>query len=346
MRSLFLLTLLAGCSEYDFAAMGDPVAGEVTPPEPEEWISGQVSGRICGPGDFGWVADAEVSVSVDLNGNGLTDLTFTSETDAEGYFLLEGLPPGEYTIQVAKGSFTTLIDVVLEEGEQLILDEPECVSGKDLDIAVMQGSYDKVEDLLDDLGLKYDLIPNTGDHQQDFLLSSSTMAGYDLIFLNCGMDEDWRYAASELVGANVKAWVQGGGSLYASDWAFHAIEASFPQAIDFWGADAFPDEAYGGESGYLEAAVIDSTMQAVLGSDSAMLNYDLSGWVVAEGAAPQVEVLLTGSAKTFWSNKPVHDAPLAMKFENGGRVVFTTFHNEAQITEDMEIVLKEMILTL
>jgi hypothetical protein len=346
MRTLFILTLLAGCSEYEFAAMGDRVEGEVVPPEPDEQFPGQVSGRICGPGDYGWVADAKVSVAVDTNGDGFIDLALTSHTDAEGYFLLEGLPPGEYTIYVEKGSFTTLIQVVLSEGEAVFLDEPECVSGKELDIAVLQGSYDKVEELLDALGLEYDLIPNVGDKQEKFLASSSTLGAYDLIFLNCGMDEDWRYSAAELVGANIKSWVQGGGSLYASDWAFHAIEASFPQAIDFWGADAFPDEAYGGEAGYLQADVLDATMQAVLGSNTAMLNYDLSGWAVAEGAADQVEILLTGSAPIFWTNKPLQDAPLAVKFENGGRVVFTTFHNEAQITEDMEIVLKEMILTL
>ncbi len=348
------LLLALGCSDYMINDMAeDPVLLDDTAVDDEAVPldgdtdqpigPGSVSGRICDPSGDGWVAGARVWIEVDTDNDGETALLETT-TDADGRFLLEGLPTGTWEIHVEKGSFSTTFVVKITGGlVELPLDE--CLDASGLDIAVMQGSYDATEEILDSLGLEYDLIPQGA--QLDFLRDEARLMDYDLLFFNCGMDEDWLYSHTETVTTNLVGFVNAGHSLYASDWSFLAVESAFPQAVDFYGDDAFLFEAYGGDDGTLSGDVLDPTMQAVLGSASATIHYDLAGWAMTVGAESGTEVLVTGSPTTLWEEQPLQDVPLAVRFEEGaGRVVFTTFHNEPQITADMELMLREIILSL
>jgi hypothetical protein len=74
-----------------------------------------------------------------------------------------------------------------------------------------------------------------------------------------------------------------------------------------------------------------------------------------ESAASEVEVLASGDAQGFSSpegDEPdlqFYGIPLMVSFvpiENGGKVLYTSFHNEAQVTEDMLCILKTIILSL
>ena len=47
-----------------------------------------------------------------------------------------------------------------------------------------------------------------------------------------------------------------------------------------------------------------------------------------------------------WGSGSSQDVPLAVQIDDGGRVIYTTFHNEQQITVDMEALLMEIILKL
>ena len=102
-----------------------------------------------------------------------------------------------------------------------------------------------------------------------------------------------------------------------------------------YGSDAPPSSA----AGSLTAQVLDRNIETLLGTDKAQISYDLSGWAVireADQATPLVMAEVEGGVR-----------PLAvMHFEGEGRAVFTTFHNEAQITEDMRTILFELILAL
>jgi len=360
MRDLLLLIFICGCSDYQiFAKGGDEAAGvgdtaapvfDTEDPEPdpdtEEPVgSGSVSGRICDPSGSDWVVNARVWVEVDGDGDGVMETVIETTTDADGRFVLEGLPSGTWEVHVEKGSFSTTFFVEVTDGRLELADEA-CLN-PDLDIAVLRGSYDAIEELLDSLGLSYDLIEQGGTTQLDFLRDADRLASYDIVFLNCGMDEDWLYTATGTVTANLVNFVEDGHSLYASDWTFLAVEAAFPAAIDFYGDDALLFDAYGGDDGTLQANVVDPTMQAVLGSAVADLHYDLAGWVMTVGAQSSTEVLVRGSPVSLWEPHPLEDVPLAVRFEAGaGRVVFTTFHNEPQITSDMELMLREIILSL
>jgi hypothetical protein len=87
-------------------------------------------------------------------------------------------------------------------------------------------------------------------------------------------------------------------------------------------------------------------IEDVLGSGTARLNYDLDAWAVPEDVGSETEVLVQGVADTIWWDT-VTNAPLAVRTHIGeGTALYTSFHNESQVTEDMEAILNEFILSL
>jgi hypothetical protein len=343
-----LLILVMGCSEYNLSSPEENQPH--TQSEEDTGTFGQdhtdtsendgaITGRVCEPSGNGWVIGARVWIEPE------DGTTVEAYTDVDGRFLLENVPPGAWTLHIEKGSFQSSVTVTVKD-TLVTLAQDECLSS-DVRIAVLQGDYDTTQELLSDLALPFDLIAQGGSHQIDFLNDPARLQSYDIIFLNCGMDEDWLYEAKENVASNIQDYVSSGRSLYASDWTFQLIEAAFPTAVDFYGSDDFPSEAYSGDDGHLKGSVHDPNMQGVLGSDTAQLHYDLAGWVIATGADATTEVLVSGHPATIWQEEPLVDAPLAVRFQAGsGTVVFTTFHNEPQITLDMNAMLREIILSL
>jgi hypothetical protein len=177
------------------------------------------------------------------------------------------------------------------------------------------------------------------------------MAEFDIIFINCGVSTDWLYTHREEIRSNLRSFVEGGGSLYASDWAYYFIELPFPGKIDFYGDDSVAGDAQLGTLGTVTANVIDPVMQAIMGSTTATINFDLSSWAISEALAPDVEVLLQANVRAMdlWGGTSVvPNAPIAARFEVGaGRVIYTAFHNEHQATTiDMREILGEIILSL
>jgi len=349
--SLVLFLTAPSCVEYDFS--GDPGKADGTtdtaaaPPvetteEPDEPLpTSSVTGRICDTSGGEWVVGAKVWVEIDDDGDGEIDRTLETTTDAEGYFTLEGLPAGEWVLYVEKGSFSTTIEVSLDEGETLLA-EPECLS-PDVRIAVFRGDFDSIEEILTNMGLEYDMVNKA--NQQAFLLDPSQLDEYDLLFLNCGMSSNW-LSDHAAVGSNLRTWVSGGGGLYASDWAYYAIEAAYPDAIDFRGNDASKSVAKMGAAETLQARVLDPIMRLLLGSDTATVEYDLDAWAIAVDVGTGSQVLVEGDVRTYAGARE-DDAPLAIQLHDGaGTAIYTSFHNERQINADMETLLREIILSL
>jgi|GEM_PF-1351521 len=318
--------------------------------------SGNITGRLCDPSGEGWVVGAVVYISLDYNGDGIEDVRIQTTTDADGYFTLEGVPTGVHVVHAEKGSYSVQMEIDFPGGNYEF-EEEYCLDPTSVEIAVVTGDYDHIEQLLSDLDLDYDIFgPAT---YRDLIYDSNRLADYDIVFFNCGMPFTWLESRS-LVAANLRNFVDDGGSVYASDWAHQIIEAAWPDMIDFVGADEdFPDptiefdlsnSAYVGRATNIQAEVIDSTMGLVLGG-TANIVYDLDAWVVPISVSSGASAMLSGPAPTWDietgdSSTTYHDAPLAVRFGSGGTVIYTTFHNELQITADMELALKEIILSL
>jgi hypothetical protein len=339
-----LLALTWGCSSENGLYRGlDPKRHDEDKPkeEPVPEGSATLKGTICTPDGGNAVTHATVTVLHDGEPS-------STETDAEGDFVLEDLPPGTWTVRVEKGSFQVEFEVTLQEGEVTELDVDECVPLEqgETKIAVITGAYDAIQDLLDELDLEYDRIPGlSGTEYVDFLRDVDAMSDYDIIFFNCGMGDAWMQHEDE-VGDNLREYVRNGGSIYASDWAYWLIEVGWPGEHDFHGTENNPRGALVGASQELDAQVLDPAMAAALGSDTAHLNYDLDSWAAMEDA--DAEILIRADYK-WWAGfgKESQEGPLATRIRDGeGTALYTTFHNEQQTTQDMLVLLEEIILSL
>ena len=323
---LVLLALLACTVDYGIHDLQDlsnaPLGGDM------------VRGRICDPGG-GWVVGARVWIDVG-------DRVIESETGSDGWFTLTGVPDGDHTVQVEKGSFSTSFPVTVD-GAGAEVDAGECLDPESVQVAVIAGEYDSVEHILDNMGLEYDSY--SMEQTQNLVLDPDKMAQYDILFFNCGASDMW-LEKRQKVGKNLQAYVAEGGSVYASDWAYQFVEAAVPDGIRFFGNDGTAYEAAVGMEGQIDAEVLDGAMQQVVG-DTASLTYDLGGWVVPLETSGRVLIEGPASIDPWFNNAPSGMQPLAIEVSHGqGTFIFTTFHNERQLTLDMEALLREMILSL
>ncbi len=340
--------------DLDGGADADDDAGELT-------FDGQITGRVCDPSGAdggGWVAGAYVYTSYDSDFDGVADTTSEDTTDADGRFMLEGLPTGqEYEVNVVKGSFEASFTVMLTTGTYEI-PEDECMLEAP-NIAVVMGDYDHIEDIISNMGLDYTTYNGRWGESEylDLLEDPAAMAEYDIIFFNCGINEGWTDSdiERELVRENIRSFVNSGGSIYVSDWAYLFLELPFPDKISFYGEDdsTLPGAPKLGKADTVEGAVIDLTMQAIVGSGRAEINFEVDSWVVvesiSEGVSPLIEATVQAS-NLMGSLETLADVPIAARFEmgsEGGRAIFTSFHNENDATTlDMTDILEEIILSL
>lgn len=329
MRTALLALLLLACSEQDYGLTTHPYEGDDGGIEG----AGGIAGRICLPGGDG-VVGAQVWVE---HAQGRAEAT----TDALGDFELGPVPPGPQVVHALKGSFSATFEVEVV-ADQVVELPSECLDG--LDIAVVSGEYDSIELVLDDLGFSYTLLNGTGWDQVELLTEPDVIGAYDIVFLNCGMNPNWTGIEEEAV-ATVRAYVDGGGSLYASDWSYWLVERSFPDFLDFAGDDLVEDAAQAGAVGSLTAQVHDPVMVAALGGSTADISFDLPDWVAVQAAADPAWVLVDGTFPLSGGGQ-LH-GPLAARMPYGdGAVLFTSFHNEAQATDDVQVLMREIVLGL
>ena len=325
-------------------------------PSPTEVGRGGLSGRVCSPNGANWIFEATVYIPI-YDDAGNVVLQPETKTDLDGYFTLTDIPEGTWILHVVKNSFSTEEEIVIVAGEVTVMAEPTCVDPYSARVAVVTGLYDRVEDVIQRVGLTdvtmFDGVNDTGQSATSLLTDLTVMTGFDIIFLNCGMVENGLISNPTVIN-NLRAFVDAGGSLYVSDWAYDYIEIGWPSAIEFWGDDSTPNSAAFGLDGFLTGQIADSALSSVLGGSTVTLNYDLGAWIVTEGVGPGTRVLVSGPAPALDVSNPynpqvvtVNNAPLMVQFEHGqGKVMYTTFHNEAQTTGDMDIILEFMVFEL
>lgn len=202
-------------------------------------------------------------------------------------------------------------------------------------IAVTTKGFDDIGAILDELGYPWTEI--TDEDLTDY----SKISPYDVIFANC----NWHAAniAPNAVNA-LQEFVQKGGSLYASDYAYAYVNEAFPGFINFY------DDPYIGYGGYVEADVVDPGLANYLNPDAPPatidLHFDLGAWVPVESVAENTQIYLRGDIET--GDGPKQDSPLTVSFrpyaDSPGTVIYTAFHNEEQLTEMQEKLLVYLVL--
>lgn len=285
--------------------------------------SGLVVGRVVSPSSAIPVAGAELTFA------GLTDWTLSAE---QGCFSIE-LPAGDATLAGHKGRYGLEHTFTVTAGERVDLGDLSLDTG-DLRVAVIDGNYDSVEVLLTNLGIPYDSFAET----EDLISSTMMLDSYDAIFANCGSitsrTPSRSFSTEDL--DRLGQWVRAGGTLYASDLEWHLFEGAVPEALTFGETEL---DVIRGETGTVRAQILSRDVVQLLGHDQTDITFDLPGWAVVD-AAEEAEVVVEASIDG--AIRPL----AAIHRTDPGRAVFTSFHNDHQATQDMQLILYELILSL
>ncbi len=188
----------------------------------------------------------------------------------------------------------------------------------------------------------------------------NTLSSFSTVFFSCGMRgvgefryngvaEDDHLVIDGTVIDNLQNTARRGANLYFSDWTYDFVKASWPDQIDWLGDDDL-DSAQKGMAGPVAARVVDEAlaeqMEVPVGTEIE-IEFNQSGWAVIESVSDDVEVLVEGDilVDDVESGQPraIAGAPLVVAFDSptgSGRIVYTAFHNEAQLTDDARDVLR------
>jgi hypothetical protein len=326
--------LLAACN-YD----ADP-DGEYVPPVSRGDSPEIVSGYVCAPSGM-TLPYAYVYIPIDEDDDGVEDFRYETTSGDDGSFEFEDLPAGHYTVHVVKGSY----DIVSEfdyTGEDRLNVGGMCIDVGDLSLAVVQGDWDSIQEILDYLGFPYTLY--TADQAAGLLSDPVNLAKYDAVFLNCGSVYDSLLATTPTAAPSLRAYAEAGGKVYASDWAYSMIEHAFPEMVHFHGEDDELGNPKVGNVGTVHGKVLDPALESVMGSE-VEIYYQLGAWVVVDGVGTGSSVVVQGSPST--SSGTLDGVPLTIRAPQGkGSALYTTFHNEAQATADAKQILFEFVLNL
>ncbi|MCY0978137.1 hypothetical protein PGH12_17410 [Chryseobacterium wangxinyae] len=201
-------------------------------------------------------------------------------SDSEGNFVLEA-PVGAKTVYIQTGNgsnFRTEISAVVKDNETVNLTANQTKLNQVAKIAYVKGSYDKIEDIIANLGYTATEITNVD------LANINTLAQYDIVFLNCGSRN---YAANQslypLIDTNLAIFVANGGSIYASDWDVSYLVGGTDNTNNCSLSGGFvPDSKLCskniGSTGLLAASVNNAGLTAALGFNTLNINYDLGAW--------------------------------------------------------------------
>ena len=326
---------------------------------------GSIHGRVCSPNGADWLSDVEVSVTA-TDCDGITTVV-QDFTDSNGFYTLEPVPAGMHTIEIKTGSYNTSVDnVLVTAGEQTDLTgslTKTCLDRRAASIAVLTGTFDHVEEVLDHLGVTYQLYegdsaannPNSPRSGLDLLLDLNELLGYDIIFINCGMWQDtfnlYDDDQIQIMVQNLLTFVNSGGSLYVSDWAYFWAELAFPEIIDFYGDDETEGAArVGALADNVVADVVSDTFRNALnGAETITLLFNWPAWAVATEASLSSTVHILAPTIQLMGTATLEDVPLVISHKptpTAGTVFFTSFHHEAQLTQQMEQVLRALVFQL
>jgi len=345
-----------------FVGLGcNPDQGLITKHDtPEEILPGTISGRVCDPSGRTWLPNATAYTNL-MDENGIIYQTVEATTDADGNWMLSDLPGDTtYTVYVQyAGQILEQEDIYVASGDDVTLEEPDCFDPLSLSIAIVSGNYDNFDVVLNSLGfVNYTTIDGLDDAGlAAFLGDPAALAEYDMIFFNGGHAEDGvvydlEDSADAVTAQNVQNladYVEGGGMVWASDWAYDDIERMFPDRIDFVGADEIPNDAQLGDYQLVNAAVSDSSMAEYLGKDHIDIQYDLPVWPPIESVASSVSVHLTGNVpySDGVSEYTLTSVPLVVSYNAGqGKVVFSTFRVVPNASTDLLNMFQYMMYNL
>lgn len=278
-----------------------------------------------------WYSSEDVTSKVTWN---VSDTSIAS-IDASGK--LTGLAKGTVTVSAELEGIKSNEYVFTIKTVETV--EPVVGPGG-MKIAVTQAYYDDMGSILSNMGYVHSVLKPAQ------LSSPEVLSKFDAIFINCASGLKTIEAAQAL-----KDFVNNGGELYMSDWAYIFLSKMFPESASFLGE-------VGNYGTTADAAITDAGLSAYMdGKTKTNIVYDLSGWVPIKSVSGDVTTYLTGNYSVYgncsgssgddysYNLTNCGPGPLMISLKYGeGRIVFTTFHNEANVSNDVKKILEYMAL--
>jgi hypothetical protein len=264
---------------------------------------------------------------------------------ADGSFKIEKkLIPGEHKLVVQKGQFRRVRTfTVTEAGDIKVPQANTTLPGKkDLPMgdmipkmAVVTGSphYDHIEESLAKLGvLDVEVLPNRSITENPALLKA-----YHVIFLPCSEEDDPR-AARSANRAGLRDFVESGGKLYVTDYAYEWLRQPFGNYMSWKGESATLGSAAGVDGIYDGVGKPQDTGLKDWLNAIGETNVRLEGnWtkINATNSLPGLDekgmqVSITPKVwMTVTDPKDNIERPATVSFQQGcGRALFSSYHTE------------------
>lgn len=345
--------------------------------------TGGLSGRACAPDGVTSVSNALVMIdTLDCHGQ---RVHFETRAGSDGHWMLDGLPANDVDVTITVGSFVLTNTARVLVGATTPLDSSKtCFRPDAVKMAVVTGSGDQIETLLGQLGFRPDTFdgkpPSAGGAPPAaaFLTDLFRLQQYQVLFLDCAAFTshgtlDLGANASTIL-SNLRAFVSGGGSIYASDWGGVVLALAYPQQIALrlaTGGDTIQttirspfdtNRLIGYAPQNVSGTVQNTDLSSYLGHGTVAVTFPTSPptnhWALLSGARSGVLTDIVGD--TYACNGSdcgtrgtlQRSLPLAITYRpnpsraRGGNVIFTSFHNISQSTDDVKRILQYLVFRL
>jgi hypothetical protein len=201
---------------------------------------------------------------------------------------------------------------------------PPRVSPDSLKIGVSTAHYDDIGAVLTQLGFAWTELDD------DAFASSARVEPFHLLFINCDTGGDPERNAPVL-----REFVARGGVLYVSDLAAPQIEQAFPGRMCFGSGGPAPLT--------VDARIVSPQLREALERDRVPIHFDMPMWRAISSVDSTVDVMIRGDARGPGLESADH--ALMAGFAHGeGSVVYTSFHNHAQSSEEERALLRLIAL--
>lgn len=304
--SFSLLTILSSCEELLNVLSGSAVSN---------------NGRA--------IAGADVILD---NGMGDAINAFrTTVTANDGSYSFSDLPSGNYDIYIIKGSFRdTIRQFFVGEDGTFLAGSSKLLTAKKMGFYPGNDSIQKI--VRDTLGYSLERL----------LLSDFTptnLQNYSIIFLNSTQD-----LSSPTVGNAVANFLNSGGSVYASNESKSCL-AEVP-GLEIGSAAGCQGGTF---QQSLASTVTNSSLSAFLGKSNCTINYLSQGWFSLDSSVTVADYMDASYDDDCGEFQTPQNRPQVLHERyglNSGRVIYNTFRNEPQQTQDAINIMKFLIFEL